>query len=300
MPKRNAEPTVRLAPLLRLAVLFAVGVVFVAAGVRAALAASASRAPHLDVKKFEKGAASLRATVVCGLHPRERVATALCTRWAAQLQRRYHSMPRALNLTLITIVHRDSALADECRRGNWRGVDLNRDWPAPHSCGYVPEGRISQAETRALYEVLYSNVPDILLSVHSGTLAALVPYDCGSAAKPANYADQLRFAHWLTDSRVPIGQAEQILSYRAYGTLSDFAHSHLGVPLVTALEIYEFAGDERALPLGDECRPEWFSPATANELEAVLASWDSALDKLLTLADSDDAHTLRQMCTRKV
>jgi hypothetical protein len=199
-----------------------------------------------------------------------------------------------------------------CWRGNWRGVDLNRNWPPVPGCIPRPPSGVavseeepqrgpnpfSEAETRALRRLIATYAPDVLLAVHSGTEAVLTPYD-GCARTPLNWTDQLRFGRWLVSGGVcpacNINTAPRVLLYEAGGTMTDYVLHWLNVPLVLTLEVYENADavaelSQQGVFTPELCRDMFVPP----DMDAVLEPWDRALRRLADPSD-DDYVTLCRM-----
>lgn len=161
---------------------------------------------------------------------------------------------------------------DLCHRGNRNGVDLNRNWRTynedlyhtntiPHTAGddrynssnnnnpsttkqsveYPGPEAFSEPETVILRNLIEDFRPDLLLSIHTGTLAVLVPYD-DTPKKPPLYNDLIRVAEWIsTQARCTeciVGRGASAL-YRARGTMGDFVFRHELCPFPITLEVYK-------------------------------------------------------------
>ena len=269
-------------------------------------------AQELTVRDFGPSEADLRVVIVCGQHPREAFSRVLCERWALLLER---YPPERVRVVIVPDSNPDGTAlwatgADRfaCWRGNARGVDLNRNWPPLEQCVYEldtdasvlerewshGETPFSEWETRALDRLLRSVEPDLLLNVHTGALALLTPYDACGARSPVNRRDLVRVANWLRSDGVceecVVGGGAQVL-YPAAGTLIDYAHHFLRVPLVYTLEA--FAPPLR--PVGEltpqECR-RLFSPN--NQTMAYVdhaRRWDRMIYRLAH-PDNDNMETL--------
>lgn len=275
---------------------------------------------------FENDRSELTVAFVCGMHARELLATRLCREWVATLRASLlGTCQPALRFAFLTAANPEgahlAASSDRCHRGNARGVDLNRNFaPLPFSDESLP-GRgapppknasldlenpgpwpMSEKETRAIDRALRSLWPvHVLFNVHWGTNALLAPYDAAWQAPP-NGRDLLRFARWLAQAPV-LGSEETgdevVCStgaramYKSVGTLTDYAHYHLGVPLAYTLEaafsneINRQTSDcGRVFGLDGRSDPHW---------RAWYASkWEHLLRRLCSLS-GDDLVALRPM-----
>lgn len=188
--------------------------------------------------------------LVCGVHAREVITELACRRLVEYLQTNADRL-RYVHVIVVPLLNVDGVERQEqdaCWRGNARGVDLNRNWkrlpnvtvPTQHKDEeYAGEQEMSEWEVRALDDALRHYHPDILLTVHSGTFALLLPFD-SFAFRPRNYANMVRIAKWLRNDvcdQCTVAQGSRAL-YRSVGTLMDYAHWYLHVPLVYTLEMY--------------------------------------------------------------
>ena len=259
--------------------------------------------------------------VVCGIHGRELITRRLCTEW---LQTMIDNPDHQSLLRIVLMVEMNPeglTIAEQpetqCWRGNARGVDLNRNWPTltwyqdeqrsdlnPSSEVYAGTGPLSEWESRALLSATDHFVPNVLLAVHSGTEALLLPYDASDAVMPPNYQQLVNFAHWLrlgvcTEQECLIARAAQLM-YSAVGTLTDYHYWWGNADLVVTLEVYgdREAADQLAL---DQPNPQWltdkaqcrnlFNPRSNVEVQRVLSRWQPAFDRLLFI-DRDDHQQL--------
>lgn len=188
----------------------------------------------------------LRVMVVCGIHGREYYTTKICN------QIKQH---RYLKYLLIDEANPEGAeLArtnNSCWRGNANRIDLNRNWPHEysrlskkrHPIGdeqYPGETPFSEWETQSLKRILEFFNPDVLLSVHSGDLSILLPYD-GKYATPQNHflvKNLTRSAIHPKCNQCKIGSSMDVLGYQAIGTMNDYALTELKIPFVFTLETY--------------------------------------------------------------
>jgi hypothetical protein len=270
--------------------------------VLAACAYAAAALPTLDVVMHGAEDAPFRVLVVCGFHPRERITRELCARWNTLLAER---PPTRVRIDVVADVNPEgTALNASCWRGNARGVDLNRNWPPIAECVYDVheatksfvryseeewshgEAPFSEWETRTLDAITRHASPDLVLAVHSGVLAFLMPYD-SCERSPANINELARLGGWLRhgvcDKYCPVARSAFWLG-SASGTYTDYVYHTLGVPLVYTLEVYK--------PPDDECECEHaFSPPPGAPTAATLARWDPLLLKVAH-ANNDDFTTL--------
>jgi hypothetical protein len=239
----------------------------------------------LDVRRYGPEDALLHVAIVCGQHPREAFARDVCTQWAIAWAL---DPPVRLRITLVPNANPDGTAvwwANEsmaCWRGNGRGVDLNRNWPVPPACASVPvradrrvlepewfsgSAPFSEWETRELAALLEDDIPDVLLSIHSGARLLVTPYDACDVS-PKNLPRAMQLARWLrTDicDDCAVGVSSRMM-YSSRGTLTDWAHGVLGVPFVYTWEVWEPADGDVA-----DCRaafsPPLDTPRGQNELQ---------------------------------
>ncbi|TAH39370.1 MAG: hypothetical protein EYC70_00885 [Planctomycetota bacterium] len=108
-------------------------------------------------------------------------------------------------------------------RGNARGIDLNRNWPASNFALARDHGPrpLSEPECAAVHQDLLAFAPDLVLVFHSTEDGPFINYD-GPAAELA-----AAFAH---ASGWPV-QAE--LGYPTPGSLGSWIGKDLGIPILT-------------------------------------------------------------------
>lgn len=112
-------------------------------------------------------------------------------------------------------------------RGNARGVDLNRNFPAGNYTARARHGAepLSEPESRALHELLHAVQPTRVVSLHEPL--ACVDYDGPAAELAAAIAAQ---------AGLPVRR----LGSRA-GSLGSYVGEELGIPIIT-LELPRRAG----------------------------------------------------------
>jgi hypothetical protein len=258
-------------------------------------------------------AIGVRIAVVCNMHARELITGDVCMHLVRSgLLSRFER--EAINTALLFVPllnarGRDRALRDACWRGNEHGVDLNRNWPissaacanvvgvdtpgppCPHDECYAGQHALSEVETRAFDALLREFRPHVLLSLHSGTRALLLPFD-SCWRRPRNYAHQVQLANWLRgDARdVLVGSGLSSL-YAANGTLCDYAHDTLGVPVCITAEVY---GGEVRWPR--DCERLFNPPRDSGAYEHVLVEWGELIvAKLLLQLQRQNSETLRKL-----
>lgn len=221
----------------------------------------------LDVLVFEPSKERTKFTlmIVCGIHAREAGFTrGICQSVADDLSR---SIPINYRVKVVMVpLANPEGLAIlqsspnmSCWRCNKNQVDLNRNFPlvysnmtlgkqppAPFSAGpgdqeYPGPFPFSEWETRSLDRLMKKHKPNMLISVHTGTLALFPPYDFTSV-KPKGYGKMVQVANWMRDGVCDecfVGRSTNYLGYRAYGTLTDYAYYFLGIPYVYTLEAFD-------------------------------------------------------------
>lgn len=248
----------------------------------------------LDVRHYGPSDALLHVAIVCGQHPREAFTRDICAQWADVWER---DPPARLRITLVPDANPDGTAvwrANEsmaCWRGNGRGVDLNRNWPVPPACAAVPvvadrhvlepawssgSAPFSEWETRELAAVLTNDIPDILLSIHSGARMLVTPYDACDVS-PKNLPRAMQLARWLRADvcdDCAVGVSSRMM-YSSHGTLTDWAHGVLGVPFVYTWEVWEPAADE-----APDCRTAFSPSLDTPRGQAELQRWTRVAERL--------------------
>ena len=163
-----------------------------------------------------------------------------------------------------------------CHRGNCAGVDLNRNWITYRSSLYqrtgtlrIKRGRFwdgspesnpgpeafSEPETQALRALIHSELPDLVISVHSGGMGLFHPPEDGDTEEDLHskfsrdrLADLERLTSWARRKTREISGARQRRLVDTTlpisgGSMVDYAVRH-DVPLALTLEVY--AGDNHA------------------------------------------------------
>jgi hypothetical protein len=225
------------------------------------------------VRELDTHEQPVRVCVVCGVHAREFYTVQICERLRPMSKVRFmivdEANPDGLRIAKLT----------PCWRGNARGVDLNRNFPHPYRNyrrserlvreeEYDGESAFSEWETRALAARIQEFAPDVLLSIHSGEIAVLIPYDGASTERFHRHEQHKRVAdRAFRDicSRCNVGSASRLIGYEAFGTLADYAVRDLHVPFVYTLETFFNAS-------ATECADQ-FNPSEPGEREEVATLW---------------------------
>ena len=254
-----------------------------------------SSAFRLETHVFEphKDAVQFTLMVVCGIHAREANYTRkVCNSIISDLGTHSLRTNYRTRVVVVPLANPDGyaiAAANSsmsCWRCNKNMVDLNRNFPiatfspsnntARRIENHAPKGSqeypgptpLSEWETRDLDAIMREYKPDMLISVHTGTLAIFPPYDF-TTEKPPDYGRMIQVAHWLRDGVCPecfVGRSVTFLGYRAYGTLTDYAFYFLRVPLVYTLEVF----DAPELSKRDE------APLTPSLCQRIFATFEEA------------------------
>lgn len=168
-----------------------------------------------------------------------------------------------------------------CRRMNANDVDLNRNFPSMHANPFLsttdeenpgPEP-FSEYESQAVAAFADFVQPHLVLNIHSGANAILLPFDGDDESIPPYYSRLLSLASYARKGVCPeclVGQSS--LNYPgADGTFIDYMVMSRGVPLAYTLEIYgnESHPDPKA-PL--ECQ-NFFNPPEGDELAYTIRKW---------------------------
>lgn len=216
-----------------------------------------------------------------------------------------------------------------CLRGNSQGVDLNRNWRrydgvnavGTHHAPHLLEQReltkeenpgpdsFSEAETVNMRSILEKYNPHVLLSIHTGAMALLYPYD--DVVEPPEHQPQLqRVVDWLATlsrcrsfqpHRCRTGQGSRLL-YVSRGTCGDYAYRHMHSEIPLTMEVYQGptkAPERYGYPPSEEWQDDpwrcfrYFNPLSSQLVDALLP-WKSLWRGLYYLSPSDESE-LRQI-----
>lgn len=218
------------------------------------------------------------AVFVFGEHGRERITSELAFHL---LREACSSPPRDFEAIVIPIANTPGRHVVETGQSCWRlnshGVDLNRNYlqfwgvidngtvPSEEHAGPAP---LSETETRIVDAVVHHVNPVVYISVHSGGRAVLLPWDAGGGINDAClHAAKTVATHHCRGC--PVGTANSIFGYRAYGTGVDHMVAVRNVPVALTLEI--FGGPDN---IGCE---RMFNPMDIISFEDVLRNWSGLL-----------------------
>lgn len=169
-----------------------------------------------------------------------------------------------------------------CQRGNYEGVDLNRNWG--YKWGEDLDGGndkgarpFSEPESQIARDHLEAFKPDAFLSVHSGDRALWTPgaYDIDDTATKrqlgASWNTLLSIASNVNDYTkcdCRVGAPGKVANVRHPGTSIDYAGLKMNVPYAMAWEIW--------LDQKRDCLPH-FSPTVHDDYARVLQRWSLAM-----------------------
>lgn len=242
------------------------------------------------------GLVTPRTSVVAsfGEHGRERITSELALRIVrlvcdTEVQNELNTpenirLLQEIELVLLPIVNEHGRIkveaGDECWRLNSRGVDLNRNYvrgwgmydgetiKEEEKSGRAP---LSEYEARGVDAVVRRFHPSAYVSIHSGDVAVLSPWD--------GYGEDTSIGQWVRDvakkvgdehcgGGCMVGRARQAFGYSAYGTGVDHMIAERGVDVAMTVEVWG----------GDEMRCEsMFNPGTLADYETVMRNWSSVL-----------------------
>ena len=148
----------------------------------------------------------------------------------------------------------------------------------------------SEIETADLRDMLYEFAPHMLVALHSGEEAVLIPYHTIREELPRQFEVLMKIANGLKPkpcSLCRIGRGAEYL-YSANGTMTDYAFEAARVPFVYTLEVYVDGAlnNEQQLLRPLQCLAK-FNPLKDSMLREVLNRWRSWPDSLLNLSDDD-------------
>lgn len=234
-----------------------------------------------------------------GEHGRELITSELALRI---LQRLCSESPSDENdallkrteLLMIPLVNEQGRRAveagNDCSRLNSRGVDLNRNyrrgWGLSDNTTVRTEERsgsapLSEYEARAVDAVVRRFAPWAYISIHSGDVAVLPPWDGYGEDETINpwlrlAASNIATAHC---GECVVGRASHAFGYKAFGTGVDHMYSERKVPLALTVEV--FGGNEA------HCST-MFNPQTSAQFEAVMTNWSSLLHTVARIVDAHE------------
>jgi protein MpaA len=156
-----------------------------------------------------------------GIHGNEREGRVATDELAAAFLA-HPEAPERVTLTLVEDANPDGSASN--RRGNARGVDLNRNFPATNYRARAARGTeaLSQPETRALHDLIEALDPDLVLVAHSWPDACFINHD-GPARELAE-----RFAE---TSGWPVRESSEL--HATPGSLGSWVGLTLGRPILT-------------------------------------------------------------------
>ncbi|MCC5822494.1 MAG: succinylglutamate desuccinylase/aspartoacylase family protein [Phycisphaerales bacterium] len=135
-----------------------------------------------------------------------------------------------IRVRLVPDMNPDGRLAGT--RGNARGVDLNRNWPASNFTPHPQRGEspLSEPEARAVHDDLLAFRPDVLIVLHSITRGG--PFVNFDGPDPA--ADLARvFADAAGATGDPRWRVVPSMGYPTPGSLGTFAGTDMVIPTLT-------------------------------------------------------------------
>lgn len=245
--------------------------------------------PFLTCRDFEglqwvevagTGPADTWVLLEFGVHAREVFCGDLALAWLTHVQshRPYY------NVVVVPVgnpINRDKALRGAVGlRKMPDGVDPNRNyWTPAHHHRYRRDGEeyegarpLTERNVRLVDQVLRQRHVETVVEVHTGEFSIYHGYDSTTAPLP-NAVETARFAAFLAEDckECAVGSAAKESSYKAYGTLVDWALQERGVRFAFTLETY-----------GDWTRSnlyENFNPRTRTRKDAEIRRWIRVLDK---------------------
>lgn len=240
-----------------------------------------------------------RVMIVCGQHGRELVSSELCYTMISLLQNKIKEIKYVVELQalkleevgfyIVPVVNAHSRhlayALGSCARTNFNGVDPNRNFPSefpkppahlypPGSEEYAGAYPLSEPESIDLDKYMSYVKPHILLNIHSGGNAVLIPYDADVIDQPPHYKHIVRILNHIKSSSLesPHFQFDfkmgpsSILYYPAHGTLMDYSINTKGVDVALTLEI--FANESQK----GNCL-NFYNPRPGIELSDTIEKW---------------------------
>jgi predicted deacylase len=185
----------------------------------------------IEAKSIGKG--EFRVLIVGGIHGNE-AEPAACIDAVCKAIRDARANA---SVRVVRDVNPDGSVARS--RGNARGVDLNRNWPASNFRPSAAHGAaaLSEPESRLLHGEILRFRPDVILVFHSIASGPFVNYD-GPALHLAN-----RFSE-AAQRADPRWHVRPSMGYQTFGSLGSWAGVDRGIPILT-IELER--GHERGL-----------------------------------------------------
>lgn len=241
----------------------------------------------------------LRVMIICGQHARELITSEICYAFSRLIQGQIQEVnftesvmfliQKDVAFYIILSMNPSSRAKVEqdphqygCLRHNLNGVDLNRNFPflqtvptgyqfsLPGAEDYGGVRPLSEPETQVVARYMTEIKPHVLINVHSGAQAILMPYDSTSYPLPKNYKLMVRMANLAKKRACPeckVGQSSLTL-YEAFGTLMDYAIDFQHVDIAVTLEVY---ANYSFSPI-TQCF-EFFNPVKDEEISQVINQW---------------------------
>jgi protein MpaA len=167
----------------------------------------------------QTGAGPVRVYVIGGIHGDE-------TEGRSALEALRTQVLAGTTLRLVRDLNPDGTAARQ--RGNARGYDLNRNWPARNFEGQSAGGPapLSEPETRAVAQDLQAFRPDLVLVLHSMAAGPLVNYDGPADGLAQAFIAAARQVH-------PDWRVEPDLGYATPGSLGSYLGVDRNIPILT-------------------------------------------------------------------
>ena len=167
----------------------------------------------------QAGSGALRIYLIGGVHGDE-------TEGRSALDFIRNETAGAATLRILRDLNPDGTAAS--RRGNARGVDLNRNWPASNFEAGTTGGPapLSEPETRALEQDLRAFRPDLVIALHSTQIGPLVNYDGPAAPYAAAFAGEAGTVGYGWHVRPDMG-------YPTNGSLGSYLGIDREIPILT-------------------------------------------------------------------